>query len=104
MYAIVRSGGKQYKVSENTIFTVEKLEVEDGESIELTDVLMVCDGDKVTIGTPSVKDAKVTVKVLATAKGKKIKGFTYKKVKNFQRHYGHRQWGTQLQVEKIASK
>ncbi len=102
MYAIIRTGGKQYRVSEKSIITVEKLEAEDGATIELTDVLLVADGDNVRIGAPAVEGAKVTATVLSTAKGKKIRGFTYKKVKNVQRHYGHRQWQTKLQVESIT--
>ena len=101
MYAIVRTGGKQYKVSEKTVFTVEKLEVEAGESVELTDVLLVSNGDTVTVGSPVVSGAKVVATVLETAKGKKINGFTYKPKKGIQRHYGHRQWQTRLRVTSI---
>jgi large subunit ribosomal protein L21 len=102
MYAIVRTGGKQYKVSEKTVFAVEKLEVETGTTVELTDVLLLADGDNIQIGAPTVAGAKVVARVLETAKGKKINGFTYKKVKNEQRHYGHRQWHTRLRVESIT--
>ena len=103
MYAIIRTGGKQYRVAEKTILTVEKLELEDGAAVELTDVLMLSDGDKITVGAPTVAGAKVTATVISTAKGKKIKGYTYKKVKGVQRHYGHRQWQTKLLVESISS-
>jgi len=74
LYAVIRTGGKQYRVSENSIFTVEKLAGEEGSTVELTDVLMIGDGDKVKIGSPLVSGAKVTATVLATEKGKKIKG------------------------------
>ena len=104
MYAIVRTGGKQYKVSEGTIFKVEKLEAEEGDIVELDEVLLVADGERVHVGSPRVPGAKVTATVLQTAKGRKIKGYTYKKVKNVQRHYGHRQWYTQLRIEKIEAK
>jgi large subunit ribosomal protein L21 len=97
LYAIVRTGGKQYKVAEKMVFTVEKLEVNAGDTVELTDVLMIGDGDNVKV----VAGAKVTAIVLETAKGRKIKGFTYKKTKNVQRHYGHRQWHTRLRVQSI---
>ena len=103
MYAIVRTGGKQYRVAEKSVITVEKLDAEDGATIELTDVLLLSDGDKVTLGAPTVSGAKVTATVLSTEKGKKINGYTYKKVKGTQRHYGHRQWQTRLQVESISS-
>lgn len=101
MYAIVRTGGKQYKVSEKTVFTVEKLSAEAGDTVELTDVLMLADGDNVTVGAPLISGAKVVATVLSTAKGKKINGFTFKPKKNIQRHYGHRQWQTQLRVTSI---
>ena len=101
VYAIVRTGGKQYKVSEKTVFAVEKLEVEAGESVELTDVLLLSDGDNITVGAPLVSGAKVIATVLETAKGKKIHGFTYKAKKGIQRHYGHRQWQTRLRVTSI---
>ena len=102
MYAIIRTGGKQYRVSENSIITVEKLDAEDGATIELTDVLMVGDGDNTKIGSPLVSGAKVIATVLTTQKGKKIKGYIFKKVKNYQRHYGHRQWETRLKVDSIS--
>ena len=102
MYAIIRTGGKQYRVAENSVITVEKLNAEHGSTIELTDVLMVGDGDNTKIGSPLVSGAKVTATVLATEKGKKIKGYIFKKTKNFQRHYGHRQWHTRLKVESIS--
>ena len=103
MYAIIRTGGKQYRVAEKSVINVEKLEAEDGAKIELTDVLLLSDGDKVTLGAPTVSGAKVTATVLSTEKGKKINGYTYKKVKGTQRHYGHRQWHTKLQVESITA-
>ena len=84
MYAIIKTGGKQYRVAENAVITVEKLDGEEGDSIELTDVLLVADGDKLTVGSPTVAGAKVTATLLSTEKGKKIKGFTYKKVKGVQ--------------------
>lgn len=101
LYAIIRTGGKQYRVAENAVITVEKLEGDAGSSVELTDVLLVADGDDVKVGSPTVAGAKVTATVLATEKGKKIKGFTFKKVKGVQRHYGHRQWQTRLKVVSI---
>lgn len=103
MYAIIRTGGKQYRVAENSVITVEKLDAEDGATVELTDVLLVGDGENVKVGAPLVSGAKVTATVLSTAKGKKIKGYIFKKVKNYQRHYGHRQWHTKLKVDSISA-
>lgn len=103
MYAIVRSGGKQYRVAEKTIINVEKLDATDGDTIELTEVLLVADGDNVQIGAPLVSGAKVVATVMGTAKGKKVRGYTYKPTKNIQRHYGHRQWHTALKVTEISN-
>jgi large subunit ribosomal protein L21 len=102
LYAIIRSGGKQYRVAENSIVSVEKLDAEDGSTVELTDVLMIGDGDKIKIGEPLVDGAKVTATVLNTEKGKKIKGFIFKKTKSYHRRYGHRQWHTRIKVESIT--
>jgi len=101
VYAIVRTGGKQYKVAEKTVFAVEKLEANEGDMIELTDVLMLSIGDKVQVGTPVVAGAKVTATVMETYKGVKIHGFVYKGTKSYHRRYGHRQWHTRLRVLKI---
>ncbi|HSV74941.1 MAG TPA: 50S ribosomal protein L21 [Chthonomonadales bacterium] len=103
MYAIVRTGGKQYRVAEKTIFLVEKLDAEPGATVSLDEVLLVADGDQVRIGTPTVAGATVTVRVIETSKGRKIRGLTYKPTKNIQRRYGHRQWHTRLQVESIQA-
>lgn len=103
LYAIVRTGGKQYRVAEKSILSVEKLDAGDGETIELTDVLMVADGDTVRVGTPTVTGAKVTATVVETYRGRKIHGYTYKPTKGIQRHYGHRQWQTRLRIDKIEA-
>jgi len=101
VYAIIRTGGKQYRVTEKSVLTVEKLDVNEGDSVELTDVLLLADGDNVRVGAPLVSGAKVVATVLETAKGKKIHGYTYKPTKNIQRHYGHRQWHTRLRIMSI---
>lgn len=101
MYAIIRTGGKQYRVTEKSVLTVEKLDANEGDSVELTDILLIGDGDNVKVGAPLVSGAKVVATVLETAKGKKIHGFTYKAKKNVQRHYGHRQWQTRLRITSI---
>lgn len=101
MYAIIRTGGKQYRVAENTVFSVEKLEAEDGAEVALTDVLLVGEGENVRVGSPTVPGARVTARVIETFKGRKIRGYTYRPTKGTQRHYGHRQWQTRLKVVKI---
>jgi len=102
MYAVVRTGGKQYRVHENDIITIEKLDGEVGDTLTLDEVLFV-GGDSPQIGAPTVAGAKVTGKILSQGKGKKIHGFTYIKVKNHQRHYGHRQFETRVRIEKIEA-
>lgn len=102
MYAVVKTGGKQYTVRENDVVQVGKLDVSAGEEITITDVLFVQKGDGVVVGTPVVEGAKVTVKVLRHGLEKKVVGFTYKAKKNVRGRYGHRQDFTQVLIEKIA--
>jgi len=99
MYAVIRTGGKQYRVQENDTIVVEKLTTEVGETVSL-DVLAL-GGDTPKFGTPTVDGASVTATVVGQGKGKKIHGFTYVKVKGQQRHYGHRQEQTTLRIESI---
>ncbi|MCL5283365.1 MAG: 50S ribosomal protein L21 [Armatimonadetes bacterium] len=101
MYAVIRTGGKQYRVAEKSVIDVEKLDAEDGSEIEITDVLLLESDDETKVGAPLVANAKVTATVMSTTKGRKIRGFTYKPKKNVHRHYGHRQWHTRLRIIKI---
>jgi large subunit ribosomal protein L21 len=101
MYAIVKTGGKQYTVRENEVIRVEKLDVPAGEEVVLSDVLFVnTDGGQV-VGAPTVGGAKVTGKVVRHDLGDKVVGFTYKKG-NQHRRYGHRQQYTDVLIEKIS--
>ena len=101
MYAIVKSGGKQYRVEEDTNIVVDHIQAEVGDEIILKDVLLLnIDGDT-KVGTPHVHGARVVTKVLRQFKDEKIDGFTYKPKKNVARRYGHRQMMTELSVEKI---
>ena len=100
MYAIVRTGGKQYKVSEGDIIKVELLKAEKDEKVEL-EVLMAADGGKVLVGRDAA-GVKVSATVVGEGKGKKINIFTYKAKKNVRRRKGHRQPFTALKVEKIT--
>lgn len=102
MYAVVKSGGKQYTVREQDIVELEKIDVPAGEELVLSDVLFIGSEDGNVIGTPVVDGAKVVAKVLSHGLGKKITGFTYKPKKNVRRRYGHRQLYTQVLIEKIA--
>jgi large subunit ribosomal protein L21 len=100
MYAVIRTGGKQYRVQENDTIIVEKLVVEVGETLTISDVLAL-GGDSPKFGAPLVEGASVTATVVAQGKGKKINGLTYVKVKGQQRHYGHRQEQTTLRIDAI---
>jgi large subunit ribosomal protein L21 len=100
MYAVVKTGGKQYKVSEGDLLKVEKLEGAVGETVELNEVLMV-GGEKVSIGTPLVPSASVVGKIIQQGKDKKILVFKSKRRKNSRKLNGHRQHMTVLKIEKI---
>ena len=101
MYAIIATGGKQYKVSEGDTLRVELLKEEAGKEIELEVLALVDDGD-VKAGE-AVKDAAVTAKVVGNGKGKKINSFTYKAKKNVRKRQGHRQPYTELEIVKIKA-
>lgn len=100
MYAIIKTGGKQYCVEEGKVITIEKLDVEAGAEVAFDEVLLVS-GDIVKIGQPTVAGAKVTGKVLEQGKGAKIRIFKYKAKSNYRRRQGHRQPFTKVQIEKI---
>lgn len=101
IYAIVQTGGKQYKVSPGETIDVERLPAEEGSTIELDKVLLVADGEKVTVGTPTVEGAKVIAEVLGEGKGKKIIVFKYKPKVHYRRKRGHRQIYTRLAIKEI---
>lgn len=101
MYAIVETGGKQYKVTPDTFFKVEKIDVEENGTVELENVLLVNDGNDIRIGSPFVSGAKVVCSVLEHGKSKKVVVFKYKPKKKYRKLTGHRQQFTTLKVEKI---
>ena len=101
MYAIFKTGGKQYRVSEGDIIFVEKLNSEVDEIINFSDVILINDDKKITVGTPSIEKANVSAKVLKNGKSKKINVFTYKPKKGCKRSLGHRQPYTKIQIESI---
>lgn len=101
MYAVIETGGKQYKVSEGDVVFIEKLEVAEGESVTFDKVLVVADGENVTIGAPTVAGATVLAKVEKQGKAKKIYVFKMKRKKNYRRKKGHRQPFTKVTIEKI---
>jgi len=101
MYAIIETGGKQFKVQEGDILTVEKLDTVEGESVEITRVLAVVKDGEVIVGKPVVEGAKAVLKVLEHGKGEKVIIFKYKAKKNYRRTRGHRQPYSKVVVEKI---
>lgn len=104
MIAIIKTGGKQYKVREKDIIQIEKLNKKEGSEVLFKNVLLVSDeeGKKIVIGTPQVKEAQVTARVLEEKKGKKITVIKYKPKVRYKRKRGHRQWYTAVRIEKIV--
>ena len=104
MYAIVETGGKQYRVEQKSVIAVERLDVPVGETVELDRVLLVRTNGKVHVGKPMVRGAKVVCRVIAQEKARKIIVFKYKPKKNYRRRTGHRQLYSRLLVEKILAR
>ncbi|HIT67288.1 MAG TPA: 50S ribosomal protein L21 [Candidatus Merdisoma merdipullorum] len=101
MYAIIATGGKQYKVSEGDVIRVEKLGVEAGETYSFDQVLAV-GGDTLTVGTPTVAGATVTASVIGDGKAKKVIVYKYKRKSGYHKKNGHRQQYTAVKIEKIS--
>jgi len=102
MYATIEFKGKQYKAEKGVVLTVDKLAAEKGTKIDIDTVLLVSDGDKVSVGAPYVKGAKVQVVVEESFKDKKVLVFKYKAKKDYHRLIGHRQQYTKVRVEEIT--
>jgi large subunit ribosomal protein L21 len=102
MYAIIKTGGKQYRVSEGDVINVEKLNVAAGEMVVFDEILAVSKDGELQIGTPVVTGAKVEAKVLQQGKDKKIIVFKYKPKKDYRKKQGHRQPFTRVKIEKIS--
>jgi large subunit ribosomal protein L21 len=101
-YAVIETGGKQYRVQQGDVFDVELLAVEEGASVEF-DALVVSNGEELTIGAPLVEGAKVTASVVENLRGKKIYSFKKKRRKGYRRKIGHRQELTKIKVESITA-
>ncbi|NLW41193.1 MAG: 50S ribosomal protein L21 [Tissierellia bacterium] len=102
MYAIIETGGKQYRVQEGDVVFVEKLDAEEGDKVDLTKVLLISKDDDMVVGRPYVDGAKVEATVLEQGKSKKIIVFKYRPKKNYKKKQGHRQPYTKLKIEKIV--
>lgn len=101
MYAVIVTGGKQYKVSEGDTLFIEKLEAEEGAAVTFDEVLMTADGENVNVGAPTVAGATVEAKVVKNGKAKKIYVFKMKRKKNERKKRGHRQPFTKVEITKI---
>ena len=102
-YAVIETGGKQYRVEKDTVLSVELLGKEAGETVEFDQVLAVSDGSELTIGTPVVASAKVTATVVENYRGSKVVAFKKKRRKGYRRKIGHRQELTKLKIETISA-
>lgn len=103
MFAVIRTGGKQYRVAENDIIRVERLDGEAGASLTLDQVLMVGEGEKVTVGAPLVDGASVSAEVVEQGRGPKLIVFKKKRRQNYRRKKGHRQDLTVLKITGISA-
>lgn len=103
MYAVMRSGGKQYRVAPGQKVRLEKLEVEAGQKVELSEVLMVSTGEKVSMGAPYLKGAKVVAEVLAHGRAPKVTTIKFRRRKNYIRKQGHRQLFTEVVIKEIVA-
>ncbi|PIE35388.1 MAG: 50S ribosomal protein L21 [Gammaproteobacteria bacterium] len=103
MYAVVKTGGKQYRVSEGDRLKVESIKADEGAEVTLDEVLMIGNGDSVTIGAPQVDNASVTARVVAQGRGKKVRIIKFKRRKHYRKQMGHRQNFTELEITGIKA-
>lgn len=103
MYAVIKSGGKQYRVAKDQTLKLEKIEAETGASIEFDSVLLIADGENVKIGQPTVAGAKVTAEVVGQGRHKKITIIKFRRRKHHMKRAGHRQWFTEVKITGISA-
>ena len=103
MYAIIKTGGKQYRVAEGDVIFIEKLDVEAGETVKFDKVLAVIDGENTVFGAPVIDGATVSANVVKNGKGKKIRIFKYNPKKGYRKRQGHRQPYTKVQIGAIQA-
>jgi large subunit ribosomal protein L21 len=102
MYAVIKTGGKQYRVAPGDVIEVELLDVKEGDEVALDNVLMFADGDQIKIGAPLLSGAKVTAKVKSHGRSDKIRIFKMRRRKNYRRTQGHRQHYTKIEIIGIS--
>lgn len=103
MYAVIKSGGKQYRVAPGDVVRVEKLEVAPGETVELDQVLLVSDENGLKVGTPVLEGVKVTAEVLEQGRGDKIRVLKFRRRKHHRKQMGHRQYYTALRITGVSN-
>ncbi|MGF1714835.1 50S ribosomal protein L21 [Photobacterium chitinilyticum] len=103
MYAVFQSGGKQHRVSEGQTLRLEKLDTETGASVEFDSVLLVANGEEVTVGAPFVAGGKVTAEVITHGRGDKVKIVKFRRRKHSRKQAGHRQWFTEVKITGISA-
>jgi large subunit ribosomal protein L21 len=101
MYAVIKTGGKQYRVEQGGTVRVDKIDGEPGAKVQIDEVLLLKDGDDVKVGTPNVAGAKVSAEIVAQEKGEKLVVFKFKRRKNQRRRHGHRQLYTTIKITGI---
>jgi len=101
MYAVIQTGGKQYRVAEGDTLKVEKISADEGASLDIDKVLMVADGADVKVGKPYVEGGKVTATIKAHGRGKKVTIVKFRRRKQYLKRQGHRQWFTELEITGI---
>ena len=103
MYAVIGTGGKQYKVSPGDVVRVESLEAKKGDTLEIKDVYMIADGDKISVGKPMLASAMVTVEVVDEDRGEKLLIFKHRRRKGYRKTIGHRQNFTAIKIKEITA-
>jgi len=103
MYAVIKTGGKQYRVEEGQTIRVEKLNADEGSTVELDEVLMVANGDDVKIGAPYVENGKVSADIVEHGRGEKIRIIKFNRRKHFRKQMGHRQAYTAIKITGISA-
>ena len=101
MYAVIAAGGKQHRVEEGEVLRLEKIEVATGEKVDFDEVLLVADGDKINIGQPLVKGAKVMAEVVSHGRADKVTIIKFRRRKHSMKRQGHRQWYTEVKITGI---
>lgn len=101
MYAVIATGGKQYRVAPGDVIRVEKISAEEGTEIDFSNVLLVGEGDNIKVGTPHVEGGTVTGRIRAQGRGKKVEIIKFKRRKHYRRQMGHRQAYTEVEITSI---